>query len=48
MLKQQREFWKSLRWYQKALVIKSMVPSLLVFKMYLKTLIMVVRLMVLV
>ena len=43
----QREFWRSLAWYQKVLVIKCMVPGVIMFKAYLSTLIYVVKVMVL-
>jgi hypothetical protein len=48
MLKKQREFWKGLRWYEKVMVLSTMLPGTKVFLMYMKTLVLVVRLMVLV
>ena len=38
----QREFWRSLAWYQKVLVIKCMVPGVIMFKAYLKVLLVTV------
>jgi hypothetical protein len=48
MLKEQRAYWKGLRWYEKAMVLSTLIPGTKVFLMYLKTLVLVVRLMVLV
>jgi hypothetical protein len=47
MLRKQREFWKSLKWYEKFIVLQALVPGVLIFKSYLATLIYVAKLMLL-
>jgi len=47
MLREQRQFWRSLRWYEKFMVLQVLVPGAIVFKSYLVTLIYVAKLMLL-
>ena len=39
----QREFWRSLAWYEKAMVLTTLVPGIKMFKCYLNALLIVVR-----
>ncbi len=43
MLNEQRQYWKSLRWFEKVIVIKVLVPGGILFASYLETLIYVVK-----
>lgn len=46
MIKQQKEFMKSLTWYEWIMVLSTLVPGALVFKSYLVTVIYLVRMLV--